>query len=319
MNNPLWLIITIDFENMNSWLKEERYDQNLFTIEFIQPLLELLEKYDIKAVFFASVFEHCRFGKKVIREVLEYLDAKGHDVELHTHPYWCYGREHMWEYSFEEQSEIIKDGCELFKEWLDRYPVAHRAGAYGLNQDTLQVLRQNHIPIDSSMFYDRQNCKVNWSRNRVVEKEGLIEIPVTGFYHKRYLDFKLFRIKYQRKFIKTDIDWCSTDELLHFVDYAKKKEIKFINLFMHSYSFLKYNDDFTRFDVDEEALQNLSHLLSVWTKDRQIRFITMQELLDLYKSDTSSFRGSDHVPVLREDKIDVYRSLINKISNRRSN
>ena len=317
MNETIWLIVTIDLENMNTPLKEGSYAENLFSIDVVEPLLKVLDRYKVKGVFFASVFEHCHFGKEAIRDVLEFIENKGHDVQLHTHPFWCYGREHMWEYSFEEQSEIIKNGCELFKDWLDRYPVAHRAGAYGLNQDTLQVLRRHHIPIDSSMFHDMQNCKVNWSRNLIVEKEGLIEIPVTGFYHQKFIDFKLLRIMRHRKFIKTDIDWCSNDELFHFVDYAKKNAIKLLNLFMHSYSFLIYDNSFTRFEKNEKALRDLGQLLSVWTQDSQIRFITMQELLDHYQSDTSLFRGSDHVPVLREENIDVYRAFITKIRNRR--
>jgi hypothetical protein len=318
MNNPLWLIITIDFENMNSWLKEGRYEQSLFTVDVIQPLLDLLDQHNVKAVFFASVFEHCLFGKNAIRKALKYLDAKGHDVQLHTHPYWCYGREHMWQYSLDEQIEIINNGCELFKEWFGRYPIAHRAGAYGINQDTLKALRHNDIFIDSSMFHKRQNCKVSWSRNQITEKDGTLEIPVTGFYKEKFLNLKLLKIKYRKKFIKTDIDWCSNEELLYFVDEAKKNNIKVVNFFMHSYSVLKYDEKFKRFDRNEIALQNLNRCLSTWAQDNQIRFITLQELLKLYKKDSHLISGSDYVPVVQEN-IDVFRILSEKFRKYRKN
>lgn len=319
MNNGIWLIITIDLENMNTPLAEGCYTKNLFSVDVVNPLLDVLDKHKIKAVFFASVFEHCRFDEEAIREVLKFIEARKHDIQLHTHPYWCYGRTYMWEYSLEEQIKIIDDGRQLFKEWLGRYPVAHRAGAYGINQDTLHALRQNHIFIDSSMFHQRQNCKVNWSRNQIAEKDGLLEIPVTGFFKQKYLDFKLSKIKYRKKFIKTDIDWCSDEELFNFVDQAKRNNIKVVNLFMHSYSFLKYDENFTRFDQNEKALQNLNRLLSVWTQDSQIRFITMQELLTLYNRDAHLFSGSDYVPVLRKGNIDIYRTLLDKFRNNRTN
>ena len=315
----IWIIVTIDLENMNTWLAEGRYTQNLFSIDVVKPLIEVLEKHKIAAVFFASVFEHCRFGKNAIREVLKFIQDKNHDVQLHTHPYWCYGRAHMWEYSLEEQTKIIENGRQLFKDWLSRNPVAHRAGAYGINQDTLQALRRNNIYIDSSMFHKRQNCKVNWNRNQIAEKDGLLEIPVTGFYKQKYLDFRFFKIKYRKKFIKTDIDWCSDEELFDFVDQAKINNIKIVNLFMHSYSFLNYDENLTRFDENEKALQNLSRLLSVWTQDSQIRFITMQELLTLYNRDARLFSGSDYVPVLRKENIDIYRTLLDKFKNNRTN
>ena len=314
MNSGIWLIITVDLENMNTPLAEKRYERNLVSVDVIEPLLNILDKYRIKAVFFASVFEHCRFGEKPLREVLKFIEEKGHDIQLHTHPFWCYGRTHMWEYSAEEQTKIIDDGRQLLKDWLGRYPIAHRSGAYGINRDTLQALRRNNINIDSSMFHKRPNCKVTWSRNQIAEKDGLLEIPVTGFYKQKYLDFRLFKIKYRKRFIKTDINWCSQEELLNFVEQAKKKNIKVVNLFMHSYSFLTHDQNFTNFDHDIKALNNFEYLLSNWSQDNQIRFITIQDFLALYHKDTNAFRGSDYVPIRREN-INIYKVLSEKFRN----
>jgi len=299
MNNSIWAILTVDLENMNTPLAEGKYNQNLFSTEVVKPLIQILDQYGIKAVFFASVFEYCRWDKKTIGEVLQYIDSKNHDIQLHTHPFWCYGRHHMWQYSLDDQIQILKHGRELFKEFLNRYPIAHRAGAYGLNNDTIEALRQNSIFIDSSMFHRHLNCKQTWSRNRVIKHNDIIEIPVTGFYRDYYFDLKFIRARYRRKFIKTDFDWCSVGELLDFIEYAKQNNTRVINLFMHSYSVLKPDRSYRHFLSNDLFKKKLNRFLERCCRDKALRFITLQEFWDLYKNDPKLFSGSDHVPVLR--------------------
>jgi hypothetical protein len=86
---------------------------------------------------------------------------------------------------------------------------------------------------------------------------------------------------------------------------------------MHSYSFLKYDKTYTKFDPNEEALQNLDNLLNIWTLDNQVRFITIREFLKLYQKDASLFSGSDYVPV-RPENIDVYRTINETVRNNRT-
>ena len=299
MRNSIWTILTVDLENMNTPLIEGKYDQNLFSIEVVKPLIKILDQYGIKAVFFASVFEYCRWNNKSVAEVLKYIDSKNHDIQLHTHPYWCYDRQHMWQYSLDDQIRILKYGRQLFKEFLGRYPIAHRAGAYGLNSDTIEALRQNNIFIDSSMFHRHRNCQQTWSRNRVVKHNGIIEIPVTGFYRDYYFDLKFIRARYRRRFIKTDLDWCSVDELLDFVEHAKQYNTRVINLFMHSYSILKPDRTYSHFFPNDLFKKKLNCLLERFCRDAALRFITLQEFWDLYQKDPNLFSGSDHVPVFR--------------------
>ncbi len=311
MRDPLWIMLTVDLENMNTPLAEGKYDQTLFTIGVVEPLLKIFEKLKVKAVFFASVFEYCRFNKNAVREVLQYIDSMGHDVQLHTHPYWCYGREHMWQYSLQEQIDIIDHGRELLKEWLGKYPVGHRAGAYGINQDTLQALKKNNIPIDSSMFYKHDNCRITWSRNRIAEKDGTVELPVTGFYRKKVLDFILFNIRYHKAFIKTDIDWCNLDDLLSFVDAAKKHDIKFMNLFMHSYSLLRTDDTFSFFQEDKNAKEKLERFLEKCISDNNVRFLSLSKFWEKYQASPELFRASDYVPTFTQ-KINVWKKIVEK-------
>ena len=75
----------------------------------------------------------------------------------------------MWCYSFNEQVEILEHGIDCLKRWGAGKPIAHRAGAYGINIDTIKALKKVGIYIDSSMFFGHENCKEVWSINEVVK------------------------------------------------------------------------------------------------------------------------------------------------------
>ena len=298
MSDTLWGLLTVDVENMNSPLMRGAYNRNLVSIEIIRPIIKICDQFNIKAVFFMSVYEHCKFDKERVREVAQYIADQGHDVQLHTHPYWCYGREHMWQYSLSEQTKIIKDGCDILFDWLGKYPIAHRAGAYGINRDTIKALHANDIYIDSSMYHEHSNCKISWSKNQLVEADGVVEIPVTGLYRQHYLMIgNRLRIKYRKNFIKTDIDWCTLDELTHYIHQAKSNSLKLMNLFMHSYSFLKFDPKLRNFSTNFKNKTNLETFLKICTQDLGVRFITIQQFWNKYKDNPELFLGNDFVPV----------------------
>jgi peptidoglycan/xylan/chitin deacetylase (PgdA/CDA1 family) len=299
INKKITIFITIDLENMNTPLQEGRYTRNLFSIETIEPLLEILEKLSLKAVFFASVFEYSRFGEDKISNVLQQLHTAGHEIQLHTHPSWCFDKEHMWQYSLEEQIKIIKHGKDLIIKWLGKTPVAHRAGAYGVNWDTIEALRRNQFSIDSSMFFENNNCKINWSANTVVCFDKIVEIPVTGFYRNYYLNLILFKYKYRRRFVKTDIDWSSYDELRKFIESATKHHLKVINLFMHSYSFIMHDGNYKNFQINTENTEKLETFLRFCLQYKNIQFMTMEEFLSAYRESPNLYIGNDYIPTMK--------------------
>lgn len=312
MNNPVYAFLTVDTENMNSPLQKGLYDKNLLSIATVRPIIDLCDEFDIKAVFFLSVFEHCKFSKESVRNLAQYLDSHGHDVQLHTHPYWCYGREHMWQYSLPEQIKIIKEGRDLLFDWLGRYPVAHRAGAYGINHDTIKALQANNFYVDSSMYFQHSNCKINWSKNRLIEKNKIVEIPVTGFFRQKYITLGDYKLKYRKKFIKTDIDWCTLDELVHFGRNAKVSNIKIMNFFMHSYSLLNYDTSFSKFSLNEKKRCKLKQFLKICTQDLNFCFTTFRQFWERYQDHPQQFLGSDCVPVLPY-YYDIYKLLGSKL------
>ena len=126
----------------------------------------------------------------------------------------------------------------------------------------------------------------------------IVEIPVTGFFRQVYLTLGGYTIKYRKKFIKTDIDWCTLDELVQFGRDAKANNIKIMNLFMHSYSLMNYDSNFSIFSLNEKNKQTLRKILQIFTQNLNIRFTTFQQFWDRYQDKPQQFLGSDCVPVI---------------------
>ena len=318
MSTNLYLLITVDVENPQTPLFEGKCQKNTIwnkkkSSSGLLQILKMITRLNFKATFFVNVFEESVWGKDVMINICKEISVAGGDVQLHVHPLWRYNKskEHLWQYSLNEQIGIIKDGKELLKEWTGEYPVVHRAGAYGLNEDTLKSLRANDIPIDSSMFYSHPNCKVTWTKNKVVEKKGIIEIPVTGFHRNVCWKAGPVSFKKSRHFIKTDIDWASLDELKYFVHEAKTHDIRVMNLFMHSYSLVKFDQNFSNSDPDWDDINKLDEFLSFVSCDPQIKVITIREFYEMYQQNPEQFIGSDYVPQI--EKPVSFRSIHRKI------
>lgn len=318
MGNKLYILTTVDVENPQTPLFDGKCQENTIwnkkeRSSGLLQILKIMTNLNLKATFFVNVFEEFVWGKGVMSNICKEISVAGGDVQLHIHPVWLYNKskKHLWQYSLDEQIKIIKNGKGLLKEWTGEYPVSHRAGAYGFNEDSIKALCTNDIPIDSSMFYNHPNCKVTWTKNKVVEKKGIIEIPVTGFYRNSCWKIGSKRLKINQRFIKTDIDWATLDELKYFVEKAKKHDIRVMNLFMHSYSLLKFDQNFSNAEPDSEAVNKLDEFLSFVSTDPQIKIITIREFYKMYQKNSEQFIGSDYIPQI--EKTVSFRRIIQKI------
>lgn len=302
----MFLTITIDVESpqtplmngkINKFLMELDYDGIPLGTSFI---LEELKKQNLHGVFFINVYESAVWGASPVAQLCKKIFELNHEVALHTHPacMFDYKRQHMWQYTKDEQIQIISKGLELIHQWLPGYSVvSHRAGAYGLNEDTMDALFINSIKVDSSMFYKHPNCKVYWNKNIPEKRNQILEIPITGFYYKFKEMLKGLPFSPSKKFVKTDINWVSIDELYFFVNEAKKHKIDVMNLFMHSYSFARFNKDFTQYVPNYADMDKLHEFLSLVIKDPDIQVVSMRDLYYLSEDERSLFNSFDYIPM----------------------
>jgi peptidoglycan/xylan/chitin deacetylase (PgdA/CDA1 family) len=306
-SKTIFITITVDTESSdspeavkrNGLLSPMVYGEFDGTYWGFPKIMEICDRHQCKATFFVSVLQHVKDGKGAFREICREIKHKGHDVQLHPHPIWGYGKRYLHDFSLEEQIEIIREGAELLKTWIGESPVAHRAGWYGINEDTFKALEVNGIAVDSSMFYSRPSCHFTITKNKVIEFNRIAELPVTICHVQPEFTLGALRYKRQPYYAKTDVDWLNLDELLWFVEEAMRHNLRVIDLFLHSYSFVKFDSSLTNFRPDHDEAEKFDRLLSVVTKHPKIEVITVKQFHDLYSSNPELFNeGSDYVPRL---------------------
>lgn len=288
MTASLLVVITVDTETPQSLLLSGQRKTDMLDPVYMGKgigyslVLEELKRFGIRGVFFVSAYEAALWGEEVLQAVCERIVSEGHEVGLHTHPAWRYDRTRpdMWQYSAAEQKQIIAEGLAMLRRWLPGYQIiAHRAGNYGLNTDTLEALRSNGIAIDSSMFYGHPKCKVLWSKNRPIIQDGLLEIPVTGFFRQCHIKLGLLPLRQTTAFIKTDLDWASLDELTYFVRWATAHDVGIMNFFLHSFSFVRFRKGSATMRRDEGKVLKFRRFLEYIASEPDCEVRTMRDLL----------------------------------------
>lgn len=332
----MYLYITIDAEavhgddplNQMMWGRIPGYKEEYG----IGMICDICEEFNYRATFFLDVYEHSFYGKDKISEVAKYLDGRGHDVQLHTHPAWyrdvrdsseiqsmkaassCFPAERYWMYmnTLEEQIEIVRHGKELLEEWLKKPVVAHRAGAYALNQETLTALKENNIFIDSSMHYKHPNCQITWTKNATIEKDDILEVPVTGVDSNRFLNLLVFSKKMGGGFRNTDINWLPLEGLIFYADEAIRNNLSSMNLFLHSYSLVSFNNNFTNWAPNIAAIDRFRRFLYYCRDNKNIENITFREL-DKKRIEGSFQTDKDDFVPRWDEKISIGEAMARKI------
>jgi hypothetical protein len=301
----LYIIITVDTETSNSPKAVARNGLLSLMVygEFkgeywgFPKIMEICDRHHCKATFFVSVLQHAKDGKDAFEEICREIKRQGHDVQLHPHPIWAYGKRHLNDYSLEEQIKIIRDGKELLESRTGESPVAHRAGGYGINEDTIKALEVNGLAVDSSMFYSQPHCHFAITKNRVIQFNGIVELPVTICEMQLELTLGSLRYKRPQYYTKTDVNWLTLDQLLWFVEQAKKNNLRVMVLFLHSYSFIKFDSSFNRFEPEPENAEKFDRFLSTVVEDAEIEIVTVKQFHDLYHHNPKVFTdASDFVP-----------------------
>ena len=125
--------------------------------------LEILDRHGLKGVFFVEPLFAARFGVEHLATILDLIKAGGHDIELHLHPEWTdeirplpfpgakVKRQHLWQYTREEQMALITLGRNLLAQAGCETVTAFRAGSFACNRDTYSALHQLGIGMDSSL------------------------------------------------------------------------------------------------------------------------------------------------------------------------
>nr|WP_314071303.1 hypothetical protein [uncultured Campylobacter sp.] len=264
----------------------------------VKLINDLASEYGATVEHFVDVYPYERYYECKFERLCSDIIHGGHGVNLHTHPSGRYdkNRKFMWQYSADEQTEIINFGKQKIKEWIGIDVLAHRAGGYGANDDTIQALKFNGIFIDSSFFYKNENCKINYDYiNKASEKNGVLQLPVSVYEKQKRYGF----LKTKNSFQKFDFRYgSSADEILKAIDLMPENCI--IVLFLHSFNFLnlKYNfkdKKYINISINYKLINEYKRLLAGIANKAECKFTSIKDL------DMRGLSDEDFAPTIRAD------------------
>ena len=264
----------------------------------VKLINDLASEYGAMVEHFVDVYPYERYDECKFERLCGDIIWGGHGVNLHTHPSGRYdkNRKFMWQYSVDEQTEIINFGKQKIKEWIGIDVLAHRAGGYGANDDTIQALKFNGIFIDSSFFYKNKNCKINYDYiNKASEKNGVLQLPISVYEKQKRYSF----IKTKSSFQKFDFRYgSSADEILKAIDLMPENCI--IVLFLHSFNFLnlKYSfkdKKYVTISINDKLINEYKRLLASIANKTECKFIPIKDL------DMGGLSDKDFVPTIHTD------------------
>lgn len=177
--------ITIDTEGDSANNPNSSY----LGIHIILPkLLDLFDKFKIKATFFIQEDKICQAGS-LFTNLWNSLKEQGHEIGYHVHG--------IIQASPEEREAILTQGIRKFKDsGLD--PVSYRAGRFHLNGPLLKILEKNNIKYDSSVVPGLREVFKNG-----IERCNHIGAPTKPYFpsyedHTKPGDSKIFELPINR-------------------------------------------------------------------------------------------------------------------------
>jgi peptidoglycan/xylan/chitin deacetylase (PgdA/CDA1 family) len=146
-------------------------------------ILSALQRFGCKATFFVDLCEVSTWGEKFMGQVCHRIRDAGQDVGLHAHPHHVSGDGKRWllsEYTREEQARILDYAIEQYNKFMGTQPLAFRAGGFGANRDTLELLAERGVAIDCSLMQGWRGCDLAAPiAGAPFVLHGMREIPLT--------------------------------------------------------------------------------------------------------------------------------------------
>jgi len=251
-NHKTKILITIDTEFSigghfkNKHLKPVPADRHIYCKingkdYGINLIMDILEKYALKGVFFVEIESRFYFGEEQIINIIQDIKNRGHEVQLHTHPnYRSFKNEHrmpddMRKYSLQEQTHIIKDALTFLSSHGIENILAFRSGGFYSDLNTIKAIQNNGIIYSSNYNIAYPNCNYvdnNHLKNDIFLIEQVFELPLTC-----YREFPL-----RKTWNSFQISATSYAEFKAALNHYYNQQIQLITILTHSFAFVRPND-----------------------------------------------------------------------------
>jgi len=273
-------------------------------------IAHMLEQRSLAGTFFLNVYEYKAWGEPTLRNIARQLHNRGHDVALHTHPQWAYDprRPYMYDYTVDEQITIVADGVRLLQEWTGLPVVAHRAGAYSANKDSIDALARNRVTLDASLFPGEPRSRLNGLGlpvNFPGRIAGVTEIPVT-VYERRERPAGLGHLLPPHVVLgKIDVNAMDDEyQAVAALRAVSAANLPFVVIFLHSFSFETAPD---RLDGAPRANQRAMRIFQALIEEisaTQAPVVTARQVAHQYNiiaADGPSEEPQDQMPLPRAE------------------
>lgn len=275
-----YFIITIDTEGHKGTNPIDNLVFGKIQNEFfgIDKIMDICDKYCVKAIFFVDIAAVWHFGEEKIINAVKRITERGHDIQVHIHPDHMYDEKRLflWEYEYDEQYDIIKKVVDKYREITGKNPIAFRAGKYGANYDTLDILDKLGLKLDLSSFYSQKWCKIKpeLTINTVGKYKGLFEIPVTVYNSLHLMGLK--------RIDKLDVNSTTLLEFKCLIKQIERiQQPCIITIFMHSFSFLKRYDSDNSIKPNFREIKKFDKMMQILSRNRDFSVVTSEEIVDI--------------------------------------
>lgn len=296
------VIVTIDTEGpagkdpIKHLIYGETKDGKRYGIEFIMNILDL---YGVKGLFFVDLAEAWDNGEKDIARVLMDIESSGHNTGVHIHPDHMsdQNRRFLWQYSYGEQKEIIRKCTDLYESILGKKPISFRAGRYGANRDTLHILDELGYKFDMSEFYGNRRCSItpptHINKACKVELSELIEIPITVF--------KSFSIPGYSRVDKVDCNMNTNEFKRVMRKIDESSSVSLITYFMHSFSALQWRKNPDLPSLCKKARYKIESQLDWISANNNFCFIQENDLNKIEYVEENRVKEKDEIIDISKD------------------
>lgn len=238
----------------------------------VPKIIEIFDRHHASPTFYFNPYEIATHPESEISAIAREIVSRGHEIELHTHPNPMYRGGGMSDFPVEQQVEILKRGKDLIQTWTGENVLAHRAGAYLANTETLKALERAGILIDASLSPASQSplAREGVIANDLIRLGPILEIPVTYYHELQFMNWKSMRF--------LDIESSTLRELKYVLNAFAANGSCVANIMMHSFSATRSGK------VDERVLAKLDALLEFIQEHPQLKAVSTQDLATAYRS-----------------------------------
>lgn len=208
----------------------------------LEKILQLGQELNIPINIFLDIPECHRYGDEYTSSLVQLIRKYKQPIFLHVHPDYIAesGKKHLWEYSKEEQKEILRQSILDYRRFCGEHEkIIFRAGAWGVNKETYEALSELCTEMSiaeivdlSYVYHSRWRCHLRYDEIGVANRSRRFK-DIMLFPNTTYIGFDYFGKKYA-------FELCVPNKSFHeFKEIIDRNEISNITYTMHSWDFIK--------------------------------------------------------------------------------